>query len=1057
MDAPTDLFAMEDFRRPGYLVSWLSEALSKHESGIFHLEMEKGMGKSTFVQALDPTRWTGPGGLALEDTTVRGYLINSPIYASLEAYCNSLPEIFNHNEAGDWIFEGSEVCLQYLEPEGSQTAEQLSKFLHFYRDAFQSYYGTSRLLLVVDGLDEIPPEQARILLDALPSPGELRDGTYILLTSRLFSELPPQLRGAAALREVTENLRVGRLHHGYQDMLEEYARETLLNDWNSPYEIDTETLVEKAEDRFLHLRPLRCFLESFRGERLQESLPKGKALLERSLKRLRALYGEEFYREASKLAAILASAYEPLTLEEVAFLAGRGGIDSRLLACMAELRAFLKTDRSRGENLIFMHAEWKAAGKRALEGTIRDLIEGWIQECSERDHDKREPDNAGRSYLLSHLAEYCAEYGFDEPLESGVIAALLADAAEGFKEETRDFHAVERLFLMLDSAVKIYEKLLELGGDVEDALALAYCERGAILLARQEEQRALADCNRALDIRLRLDEEDRLPSRSGLEEVYLARGNVFKKMNKAQFAEADFAMAVQIRERQDQGDRLRDRDLPAQSYRIRGDFYKYDGEDIRFRPSMLAGIHANKGKAFDKLGQPERAVAEFDSALAILGRMDGEGRLLDKSGLAKLHETRGDFFRLHAQPERAVAEYDRIFEILMKSRKRGYYVDQSDLANLYCKRGAAFMDQRQPERAIADFDEAIDMMDMLNSDRELADDRDFVIGHMLRGDAYAERRSFEEALADYDAAVDLMGGRYSKTEGSDPMALSEALEKRGAVRAELQDTDGAAADYDQAAELVERALALSRFFRRDETRETASKAAGAAKNTSAGPNERSLFLDNVRDSILGRREWRCLGEDETRPLRLERNAVILRSYMSSWRFETIRFDLPFYGNASLLELCAGTRFGSLWFLDNGGSLALLDGTSAPIRFADAACPLKLSRENLVAYLRFFNFFVHGVEGPFFIADDLMHPMIDASRLTTAQRALLEKNLKAPELIEERSAGLYRVRASVLYGDALLSATFEIRADGRVEMVDDTRIVDGLPVNELNFYIDQGMI
>lgn len=116
MDALTDLFTMEDFRRPAYLVDWLSDALAKHKSGIFHLEMETGMGRSTFAQALDPWRCTGKMEISLEDTTVRGYCINASYLASEEAFCNSIPGIFNQDKDGARIFQASEVCLQYLRP-----------------------------------------------------------------------------------------------------------------------------------------------------------------------------------------------------------------------------------------------------------------------------------------------------------------------------------------------------------------------------------------------------------------------------------------------------------------------------------------------------------------------------------------------------------------------------------------------------------------------------------------------------------------------------------------------------------------------------------------------------------------------------------------------------------------------------------------------------------------------------------------------------------------------------------------------------------------------------
>jgi hypothetical protein len=64
--------------------------------------------------------------------------------------------------------------------------------------------------------------------------------------------------------------------------------------------------------------------------------------------------------------AVLASAYEPLTLEEIACLCGGDWSGSRLLAGLASLRPFLNTERDLQGEVLFLRAEWKEAGKRAL-------------------------------------------------------------------------------------------------------------------------------------------------------------------------------------------------------------------------------------------------------------------------------------------------------------------------------------------------------------------------------------------------------------------------------------------------------------------------------------------------------------------------------------------------------------------------------------------------------------------------------------------------------------------------------------------------------------------
>jgi tetratricopeptide (TPR) repeat protein len=383
------------------------------------------------------------------------------------------------------------------------------------------------------------------------------------------------------------------------------------------------------------------------------------------------------------------------------------------------------------------------------------------------------------------------------------------------------------------------------------------------------------------------------------------------------------------------------------------------------------------------------------------------------------------------------------------------YVDQNDVADLYRDRGSAYIDLKEPFRAFDSFEEALRIIEALHSEGALDDARDLVDCRLRSGDAYAEFRLFEEALVDYDRAIGLMGGPYSNDGLSDPMMLAYALEKRSDVREELEDFRGAKDDRDRAAEYAERALAMCRFGP-DATRAKALRAARKESDEKTWRTERNLFLDRVRDSVLGRRAWRRLGADETRSLRLERNPVVLGSSVSSSRFEAIRYELPFYRGSSLLELAPEATSGSLWLLDRGGSLSILDGTSAPLYEAAAACPLELTRENAIEYIRFFTFFVRVDDSPLIIVDDLAHPLLNLSGLPIEEKAPLEKAVRpprvvaesAPRVVAESAPGTYRVEACMVHGHVLFAATFDVGADGRIAVGDRTRIADRLSVNEL---------
>ena len=151
----------------------------------------------------------------------------------------------------------------------------------------------------------------------------------------------------------------------------------------------------------------------------------------------------------------------------------------------------------------------------------------------------------------------------------------------------------------------------------------------------------------------------------------------------------------------------------------------------------------------------------------------------------------------------------------------------------------------------------------------------------------------------------------------------------------------------------------------------------------------------------------------------------------------------------------------LYFVDASDSLFKLDGTSTPIHDLNekrsdsgstyrasqssdsneqqAASPasetvLSLRADTVLAYMRFFCFFVHGSEGPFVVLEsasqgELRTDLADATRETIYKYA-------HPSWLRGEHEGVFYVAASVLYGSALFAADFKITKNGLIEMLDD---------------------
>lgn len=1049
------LFRVEDFRRPDHLVDWLSSALKAHPKGVFHLSMEMGMGKSTFARALDPTRCGSDMAIALKNTTVRGYYLNDSYLSSAEAFCNSVNDIFNRDKDGAPLFQSSTAAFPRLQPGSERPAVDLAELLRFYRDAYERHYGSARLLFVVDGLEEIPAGQARTILDFLPRTEELGDGVYILLTSRLAEELPSHFQGTAALRESTEAIVVSRRHEGYQAILRDYIRKNILEDLASAEALDIDTLVEKAESRFLYVRLYRDLLRSYGGER-PVALPDGSELLERFLDRLRLLYGDKFHRNVTGLLAILASAYEPLTLRELASLSGREEVDFLMLAFLVDLRAFFKTERSYRGNLVSLHEEWKSAGKRLLAGNIRALVERWIGECAGLSADALDAGNEGMTYLLSRLAEYGKEYGIAGAWRTEAIAELLRMMIDKIKEKPRALHDVERELMMLDTGVELYGDLLKKGDAVEERLSDFSVRRGKVLSDLQKPGSAIADFDRAIAMRKKLEAEGRLLNGDAVADAYLNRGDAFCRLLELENAIADYGAAIEFREKLDEEGRLVDRNALLEAHMKLVNVFVYQGDQSKVIDTCSRILHISMqldeegfpsdhdldARLYLRLGDSfmglndleinnmETALSNYDKALAIRELQDAGDLLPNRNDLAYAYVRRARAVSTQGQREDALADYERAIEIREQLNAEGRLLDRDDLAEVYERRASVLLDSGKPEDAIIDFDRAVLVREKLDAEGRLLNRNILANTYINRGHTAVEMKRPEGALVDYSRALEIQEKLDAQGRFLDRSDLAYTYRKRGTARLMCGDFIGSIDDFLRA----NRSLKVGQEARYDSPE----------------------FRNRVSASIFGRDGWKRLSENELIGLQPKGPEAYREGVLGFSFIEARMVDLSFYPQTTLLELRVEAEGGPLWLLRYGGSVHVLDGTSAPIHAANAASPIKLSTENVIDYVRFFCFFVHGDEGPFFVVDSLEHPVFDRSRLDASQKALLEKELRAPEVESTSETGTHRVKASTVYGNLLSASTFEIKQDGDISMLDNKRVLGSLPINRLKGdYLFQG--
>ena len=162
------------------------------------------------------------------------------------------------------------------------------------------------------------------------------------------------------------------------------------------------------------------------------------------------------------------------------------------------------------------------------------------------------------------------------------------------------------------------------------------------------------------------------------------------------------------------------------------------------------GAYVNRGIAYRRAGDIERAIEDYDEAIRL------------NPGAADAFNNRGNAFRTRDEFERALRDYDEAIRL------------DPHYAHALNNRGIVFLEQGDAARAIADFDRAI---------RERAS---YANAFRNRGLARLQQRRYDLAVADFDEAFKLNPSIHRGIE------YAVALFGRGVVRQQAGNPAGAA-------------------------------------------------------------------------------------------------------------------------------------------------------------------------------------------------------------------------------------------------------------------------
>ena len=347
-----ELNEADNFVRPEYIIHWVENWLNDDKGSIHLLMMERGMGKTALSYALasgkvDPGDVTVCayycGQLSMRSDYISG--INNALTGDIVRVQNRRMSTGQSEESEDFI------RLKY---DAEDKHANMAETLEYFRDEHAYFHQKSKLLLIIDGVDELPRESAG-LFDYIPRPEEMPDNTYILITSRnpVTEKLPAHISGAIEQLISIDTMLVSSDIQGANGennhcVLKDYAitKVRLLDggEMRKLSDDEAEHLIKLSRGIFLNLKLYAKLAESGIPVKSLPALD-SQALFEKYLGEIRKYYGDKLFDEAMTVLYAIVTAKEPLTLREVAWLSGEEYVTPKLLAFLRDFGALLRTMR----------------------------------------------------------------------------------------------------------------------------------------------------------------------------------------------------------------------------------------------------------------------------------------------------------------------------------------------------------------------------------------------------------------------------------------------------------------------------------------------------------------------------------------------------------------------------------------------------------------------------------------------------------------------------------------------------------------------------------------
>ena len=348
-----DLEKSEDYIRPEYLCSAVDDFINQ-DRGIMLIQMPEGCGKTLFSYALDGN---GQARIKEEGCLIRTYYVNDTYASSIDYFASTLGDIFRTDSEGKLLFRGNIPFFNFHEDDKSNV---LVSLLEFYKDNIEE----SKILLVIDGLDEIKKQKDGSILDYLPDGNKLSSGIYIICTCRTDEELTQYSELFIKLHSInfTRKLLIDKEDEGYIDILNKFIKKKIGNKDCKQYN----KIIEVANYKFKKIDYICRHIEETNCESIDENI-----LTEWNFEYLNRVFGDKYFHNIVSFCVYMRLLNRPMTINQLCL--GTTGKETNMkdLYFLWYLKDIIQLNRNSLGNKISIKSE---SANKWLDENYRDSI-----------------------------------------------------------------------------------------------------------------------------------------------------------------------------------------------------------------------------------------------------------------------------------------------------------------------------------------------------------------------------------------------------------------------------------------------------------------------------------------------------------------------------------------------------------------------------------------------------------------------------------------------------------------------------------------------------------